>query len=554
MVTTNPSTLSPHYYRDNFLRLCDTVEAQYADMLTAAEQHVLQLFRGMEFKAQCLYVRMISRAGPWFRESKLAYTELGAVPPLVDHLLAHGMACQAEALSVEELGQLFTLGELQQIFPALAKPRTVGKAALLSALEQQPLSDVQARQAITCVDPGRIIAPGSTELTALLQLLFFGNRYQGLTDFVLQDLGVTRYYPYTLNREHRLFSCRDAVTEYAACAQAGDERYLLIESGELQALGALATDVASMDIRFESSHKSWYRLCNNLARDMERLGEHELALALYSRSQRHPARERRCRILEREGDWAGAIALCNEIRADAWCEAEHEAAQRILPRVQRKLDGTRIPRQRDTFAQTTLELQPEAAPVEQLVARSLEAQWQSVHYVENKLLTALFGLAFWEQIFAPVPGVFHNPYQSAPGDMYDATFRSTRSDAITARMAQLRATDLTAELVDAYHQYCDYQCRWVDWRRIDASLVERSTRIIPATHLLAIWERILFDPRENRRGFPDLIALGTKEGDYQLIEVKGPGDTLQDNQKRWLRFFQAHDIPAQVAWVNWRDD
>ncbi len=44
----------------------------------------------------------------------------------------------------------------------------------------------------------------------MLQLLFFGNRRQSLTDFVLQDLGVTRYYPYQLNREHRLFSCREA--------------------------------------------------------------------------------------------------------------------------------------------------------------------------------------------------------------------------------------------------------------------------------------------------------------------------------------------------------
>ncbi len=72
--------------------------------------------------------------------------------------------------------------------------------------------------------------------------------------------------------------------------------------------------------------------------------------------------------------------------------------------------------------------------------------------------------------------------------------------------------------------------------------------------MLAIWERMLFDPGENRRGFPDLIALGAAPGDYCLIEVKGPGDALQDSQKRWLRFFQAQHIPAQVAWVEWRDD
>ena len=72
-------------------------------------------------------------------------------------------------------------------------------------------------------------------------------------------------------------------------------------------------------------------------------------------------------------------------------------------------------------------------------------------------------------------------------------------------------------------------------------------------HLLAVFERLLFDPRENRSGFPDLIALGDEPGDYCLVEVKGPGDTLQDSQKRWLRYFADRDIPARVAWVEWRE-
>ena len=79
-------------------------------------------------------------------------------------------------------------------------------------------------------------------------------------------------------------------------------------------------------------------------------------------------------------------------------------------------------------------------------------------------------------------------------------------------------------------------------------------RVIPATHLVATWERMLFDPGENRRGFPDLIALGETPGSYRLIEVKAPGDALQESQKRWLRFFVAHGIPASVARVAWRDD
>ena len=51
-----------------------------------------------------------------------------------------------------------------------------------------------------------------------------------------------------------------------------------------------------------------------------------------------------------------------------------------------------------------------------------------------------------------------------------------------------------------------------------------------------------------------LLALGDAPGQYCLIEVKSPGDTLQDNQKRWLRYFADQGIPARVARVDWADD
>ena len=106
----------------------------------------------------------------------------------------------------------------------------------------------------------------------------------------------------------------------------------------------------------------------------------------------------------------------------------------------------------------------------------------------------------------------------------------------------------------AYSRYQGYLCTWVDWRYIDLALVQDTLVVVPPEHLLAIWQRMLFDPLENRSGFPDLIALGKLQGQYSLIEVKGPGDALQDGQKRWLRFFQQQGIPASVAWVSWSGD
>jgi len=40
-------------------------------------------------------------------------------------------------------------------------------------------------------------------------------------------------------------------------------------------------------------------------------------------------------------------------------------------------------------------------------------------------------------------------------------------------------------------------------------------------------------------------------GSYQLLEVKGPGDRLQDNQKRWIRAFERFGIPYRVVNVAW---
>jgi hypothetical protein len=63
-----------------------------------------------------------------------------------------------------------------------------------------------------------------------------------------------------------------------------------------------------------------------------------------------------------------------------------------------------------------------------------------------------------------------------------------------------------------------------------------------------VFRRLLTDPRNNRSGFPDLIVF--ENDGYKLVEVKGPGDRLQENQLRWLRHFSAIGIPAEVAYIS----
>ncbi|TGD72601.1 VRR-NUC domain-containing protein [Mangrovimicrobium sediminis] len=316
----------------------------------------------------------------------------------------------------------------------------------------------------------------------------------------------------------------------------------------------LALELLALPARFPTSRRRRDRLCNSVARQLEREGELELALALYCDSGTHPARERAARVLENLGEERAALEAAQEALADPWCEEERDAMGRIATRLARKLGVPGYKRRRDDFAMLDLQVPRVERGVERAAAQCLVGEWRAVYYVENQLMNALFGLAFWEEIFAPVAGAFTNPFQSAPADMYEAGFREARSELLEARFAQLAGADLGEVLPRAHAAYCDYQCRWVNWRAVDAQLVAAAAAIIPAQHLLAIWRRMLFDPRENRRGFPDLLALGEAPGDYRMIEVKGPGDTLQESQKRWLRYFDEQSIPAAVARVSWCDE
>ena len=326
--------LPPHYYRDNFLQLCDTVQERYADLLLETERALLQDFRRLPFAAQCLYVRLVSRVGPWFRVDKLAYPEIGDLSAAIDALLVAGMASVPEQLPLEALGRLYTREEFHRAFgDGVGLPRAADKSALLDAVAELAPDPASCMARLQTVAGGPVIGPRGADTVQLLQLLFFGNRRQSLTEFVLSDLGIARYYPYSLEATSRLFPNREALDEYLLWARLGDRHRELIDDNELEGLPALGAEMVASKPQFPATQRRWYRQCNALARDLERMGEVDLAASLYACSQRHPARERRARILERSGDWQAAALLCREILAEPWCEEEREAAARILPRV-----------------------------------------------------------------------------------------------------------------------------------------------------------------------------------------------------------------------------
>jgi Holliday junction resolvase len=78
--------------------------------------------------------------------------------------------------------------------------------------------------------------------------------------------------------------------------------------------------------------------------------------------------------------------------------------------------------------------------------------------------------------------------------------------------------------------------------------ITQASSALPKDQLVELFRVMLSDMRNFRAGQPDLVAF--KNGELKFIEVKGPGDKLQQNQIRWLQKFQQLGVNAEVCYVN----
>ncbi len=189
--------------------------------------------------------------------------------------------------------------------------------------------------------------------------------------------------------------------------------------------------------------------------------------------------------------------------------------------------------------------------VERAVRAHLQQSGGEVHYVENTLFNSLFGLLCWEAVFAPLPGAFFHPYQAAPQDLHDDDFQTRRAALFEACFAQLDDGRYRQTIRDRFAAKYGLQSPFVFWAALNENLIEQALACVPAQHLKHCFVRLLQDIRNNRTGMPDLIQFWPEQARYQMIEVKGPGDRLQDNQLRWLEFCREHAMPVAVCHVRW---
>lgn len=551
-LTTTPPVLAPDYYLHNFRFLLDWVAERYQELLSPDEVGFLNCFRSLDSNSQCLLVRLMSRKGPWFRSDKLSYAEIDNLTAAADYLVGKKLLSCHVVMDITSLAGVLTKPELELLFSGhLVGQKSKRKEEWVELLVQEYPGE-KSWDEWTMGRWGPLYQLEPVSLINTLCLLFFGNAHQDLSEFVLQDLGLVRYEQYEIDHRHRLFLSQDDIRQYqlfvslAEAFELAEHRQQLI--AVLEQIPVVFSN-ATMERRFA-------RLANRIAYSLERSGDVDIALALYQRHRYPPAREREIRILERRGDYQQAWNLLAAVLERPYGEDEQQIAERMAPRLAKKAGVAYSANAVQLINEKYIELprlmddSGEFLYVEECARLFYDASDSPCFYVENQLLSGLFGLWLWPELFRSVEGAFANPFQMAPLDFYHEGFQERRPG-IENLWNEMDTGEFITRLQKTYGEKRGIANPLVSWQYLDEDLLMLALTCIPAHHLRAIFQRMLFDLKRNTSGLPDLIQFLPQEKSYRLIEVKGPGDRIQDNQHRWMMYFQQHGIPAEVCYVAW---
>ncbi|BBM97433.1 fanconi-associated nuclease 1 [Marchantia polymorpha subsp. ruderalis] len=232
--------------------------------------------------------------------------------------------------------------------------------------------------------------------------------------------------------------------------------------------------------------------------------------------------------------------------------------------------------------------------------------WQGVH-CEGGVWLTLFGLLMWDVLFAEVPDVFQNPFQTAPLDLNTDLFYPSRQDLIETRLAAIAVGNTESIVTQSWNKNFGTMCDGVNWERHSLAELLTIATCIGGSGLSHVCRLLAEDHAGWRGGMPDLLlwrtsantssdcskcsmcgcsvtdvslkikpidsmncedlclgeegcknvtkdlVLSTRNtalrGEAKLVEVKGPRDRLSEQQMAWIWILMNGGLSVEVCKV-----
>ncbi|MFK7915142.1 MAG: VRR-NUC domain-containing protein [Pseudomonadales bacterium] len=528
----------PGYYANNLRQLAQFVAERYGAALDASSGAFVEALLELPEPALRLYARLAGRKGTLFRLDSLRYSEVADIDLALGALAHAGLVERQHSEPADRLLALVKVPELQSWFASSFAGRSRWRkqeriARLLSDHTDQRLRQQLGRRM-------QWLTVTSASALQRLQLLYFGGRHQDLSAFVTEDLGLIRYPQYEQSMPDWWDGSAAALARHEQLHRCVSRSHGFSPDVDQSAYAQeLAQQLQSLPVSREQAQVR-DRALLRLGHYFERRSQPTAALNTYAPVQRHPARERRVRLLAKTGQQGAADTLLENIRRAPLCAAEADFSERF---------GKRLPAR---HAMTELSLIEATPPqIEHFAAQLLLHSGGSAWHVENRLPLGIAGLLYWEVLFAPIPGAFTRPFQVAPNDLRWDDFTAVRSAALAqveARWGGAAGADSEALLQQMRCTIAQHQGianPLVSWQLFSDAFVKQLHSALGAGVLARLAHFVIRQLGRYHNGFPDLLVL-YPNGDFECVEVKGPGDQLQGAQRRWLDQLAEMNIPARV--------
>lgn len=484
-------------------------------LLTAGELHVCRQILALEPAALELYARLTLRTGEAFRVASLRYEVADAWPRLVAAGLLH------RAVPDDRAAEDFDVPALKAACARLGLPRTGNRDVIVERLKGQRWVD----EPVVMVAHRRLIRR-LERLSGIDRQLLVAERMEHL-----------RWPEYTPTGGAGLFPDRRSLRtwERARRGEWTDPE----EPLRLARLGPAPFGLSPFAYAVEAV------LAQTPGADvLAQLPGQAPRLAL---------------ALEREGRGVEALAVC---RAGDPDPAVNIALGRTGKRLARSLGRPwpptpplrEAPVRRLRLARAGKAARPtwgeEALTIEAALIRELTAAGRVAAHTENWLWTSLYSLVFRDLYFLPIPGRLPTARRGGPIDLGTPSFYTARREPIERRLEELRERGPGAFVEGWQGERLDGL--WLPERVLPL------VRAVPGPTAAVVLGRLAREGWAAGRGLPDLFVLPGPEVRLDeaiparldpiaiLAEVKGPTDSLRDEQRVWLDVFLSEAIRVEV--------
>jgi len=416
--------------------------------------------------------------------------------------------------------------------------------------EQTELS--QFMQAIAqSEEKEEIVAQGFQQEAEMLLFLYFGNLYKNMSEFVIRDLGNSRYEDFEDADFTPYFQTRKDVDDKFRMAKIHYQFRVLSEIAEPQAIFSTFIDwLPVRETLSQLAFSQYDKLVLGLGAWLEKQKCGQEALQIYEFTEKPPSRERQVRLWHKLGETDKALDVCHLIkRAHQNADEKYFAIDFKNKLEKKRIKSTTAYLKNAPAIEISIQHQPQ---IEEGVLQYYQALGHQGFHSENAIWRGFFGVFFWDIIFQSEAESVHNPFQRVPSDIYLPDFYLKREAYFLERVTLLdKPAEARLLITTNIEKKFGIFNPLTDWHiGLQEGILAFLDKLSPEQNKLILL-KIAQNMREHTRGLPDLFIYD--DDSYQFIEVKSPTDSLSAQQLDWLEFFREIGVNATALKVSWSD-